>query len=175
MDLLFNIMMVSDIETLTSICLSVKNPWCHDRHFWTLKFEHDGLEMIQFLSPTDLSSWRKAYMLSSKVKDLINYLDGTNKIGIGINPDITDILPKFSIFKLDIDRGFYLMIGYDSRTKDYAMNFNKSVHIKYKNLYDVLALMLYHYPYLHFDYLEPEPNLPRQAPRGRQFVNYEDL
>ena len=176
--LLFNIMMVSDIDTLTSICLTHRNPWCDSNYFWKLKFEQDGLQLLSFLTPDNLTSWRHAYLLSSKIRDMIKYIDDHNKIAFDIHRDIVKILPKLSFLfsGLQTDVPFSWQLGIEYHMDDYIMHyFNRSIHINYMNLYDLLALIFYNDPNKIIHYIDNVPTIVRQAPRGRKIVRYEDL
>ena len=80
-DILFNILLKSDIETIKTYCTTHKNTLC-DAHFWVEKFKHDHVLLFgQY--PTIVSGWISKYEKMVKLKDtskkilLINDIEST--------------------------------------------------------------------------------------------------
>src|SRR5688500_15491449 len=61
-DNLFHLMIHADIDTVRNICLTQSIDYCHDAHFWKLKFGHDQLPILINPLPTTLTEWRKEYI-----------------------------------------------------------------------------------------------------------------
>ncbi len=84
-DDLFYVLINSDIDTLTSVCLSQKNNPCTS-FFWKLKFEHDRLPIL--CTNTD---WRTHYIqvnnAAIKTAEMVKHIK-YNGIELNISSDI---------------------------------------------------------------------------------------
>jgi hypothetical protein len=93
-DTLTNILLLSDIDTITSMCLTSKNisNLCHDKNFWVSKFNMDNIPLLYINEPTNMKQWIKEYKKIKNASITANKVLNILKVE---NADIDYILLKF--------------------------------------------------------------------------------
>jgi hypothetical protein len=157
-DELFHLMLYSDIQTLTNICLSKNINYCHDSYFWKLKFGHDELPILTSILPTTLEGWRKEYIkvenAADKAFDILNQvkngeivLDYNDELmnfrkilPVKLRSSIYNFTPKYQSFNK-------IIIKYDLTNNIYYVYVrDTNIIITTDDLYDILTIIFYHYP-----------------------------
>lgn len=65
-DILYNILLNSDMKTIKNICLTKKDTPCQNTRFWIDKFNHDNIPLVEPL-PVSLIGWIRTY---EKMKEI---------------------------------------------------------------------------------------------------------
>jgi hypothetical protein len=163
-DDLFHLMLHSDINTLTSICLSQHLEYCDSSMFWKLKFGHDELPILVNKLPTNFKDWRneyikvdtaanKAYELINHIKDnkteaLFNYnhdaFNFRNILSNTLKQALYQYTPNYKTFN-------HLSISFNHLADIYNITLFKNnnyvtINIELDDLYDVLIVIFYNYP-----------------------------
>lgn len=146
-------MLQSDVDTITNLCLTKHIPYCHNPHFWNLKFEHDGLLILGNPLPT-LNAWRKEYLkvdeATIKAHGLLNrhgriliYQDIEHLNLNELQGPVYDILAMYKITgDLYISRNL---------SNQYRVKVDTDwVDINIQDLLDLLTILYYHCPKLSY-------------------------
>ena len=169
-DDLFNIMLYSDIDTITNICLTRTISYCSDEYFWKLKFNQNHLPILTKTLPTTLKGWRHEYMrvdeAIAKTGEMIMLLKNNdvtfyytseefnfkNILPLSLRAAMYHFNPRYQLFTtLSIK---YDDTAYKSNYRVVILGPDRLYHgfdIKLDDLYDVLAIIFYHYPSISYN------------------------
>lgn len=160
-DDLFYLMLYSDMETMTNICLMRKINHCHDPYFWKLKFNLDKLPILTSDSPKTFNEWRAEYrrvdQAQNKALEMIDELQ-QNAIIFHYNDEqmnfkkilsmklrsaLQNYTPNYQKFnRLGISYNFKRNV-YDVNIRGYQV---ADIDINADELYPILMIIFYHYP-----------------------------
>lgn len=169
-DTLFNIMLRSDIETITSICLTRPISYCSDEYFWKLKFDQSQLPILTKIWPTTLQGWRREYIrvdeATTKANNIITLLKNNditfshtseqfnfkNILPLALRSAMYHFNPRYQTFtSLSLK---YDDIAYKTNYRVVILSPDRLYHgfdIKLNDLYDVFTIIFYHYPSISYN------------------------
>ena len=180
-DELFHLMLHSDINTITSICLTRTISYCTDEHFWKLKFGKEDLPILTKILPTTLQGWRKEYIrvdeAATKATDILNHVinkdvlfdysseqfNFKNILPLSLRSAMYNFNARYNSFTtLAVKYADYNGTGIN-KYRVVIYNFKDRQYygfdINVNDIYDVLTIVFYYYPNINYQFISVGKNI----------------
>ena len=70
LDILFELLMNIDIESLSNFCLTSKKIYCvgNDYHYWKERFRRYNISILTHILPNNINEWIKEYTIMMNIR-----------------------------------------------------------------------------------------------------------